>query len=223
VLGRRTTIGFSFRILPSRGHVPSPLSALDLRYPSNFGVTISGLGFETCPPPTLEASGLAGCPADSWMGRGHATMEIPIGPTVVGETARVTIVRAPARGGHFALLLYADGTKPVQAQLSLPALLLPASGPFGGRVNVALPLVPSLPEAPNVALVSLSSTLGPAHLTYYEHTGRRTIAYTPRGILLPKKCPPHGFPFFASFGFLDGSTTTARTTVPCPRPAQQGR
>jgi hypothetical protein len=216
-LGQETTLGFGFQIRGPAGHVPSPVVAVDLSYPSDLGIAVSGLGLETCTLSSLEARGLNGCSANSRMGRGDATVEIPIGPSIVREQAGVAIVRAPTSHGRFSFIFYADGTGPVQAQLELPALLLTAREPFGGRVDIRLPLVPSLPEAPDVALVHLQSTIGPADLTYYERVRGRTVTYHPRGIQLPKSCPRGGFPFAATFAFLDGSRSVAHTSVPCPR------
>jgi hypothetical protein len=76
---------------------------------------------------------------------------------------------------------------------------------------------PSVPGAADVAIVSMSVSLGPLGLTYYEQVGGTTLAYTPRGILLPRACPRGGFPFAATFSFLDGSHPQARATLPCPR------
>jgi hypothetical protein len=59
-------------------------------------------------------------------------------------------------------------------------------------------------------------TLG-GHLTYYERVHGRTIAYHPAGIGLPRSCPRGGFPFGATFSFLDGQHASARTKVACPR------
>jgi hypothetical protein len=190
--------------------------AFDLRYPSNLGIGVSGLGLETCRLSALEKLGLSACPPDSRMGSGKATVEIAVGPSIVRETVGIAIVRAPVNNGRFALVFYADGKGPVEAQISLPALLLEAANPFGGRVDIRLPLVPSLPESPDVAVVHLQATIGPGHLIYYERVHGRTVAYHPRGIQLPKSCPKGGFPFAATFAFLDGARRTAHTTVPCP-------
>jgi hypothetical protein len=215
-LGYGTTLGFGFRVIAPPHHVPSPLVAFDLRYPSNLGIGLSGLGLETCPLSVLEKHGLSSCPADSRMGSGNASVEIAVGPDIVRETASVTLVRAPVKDGRFALIFYADGISPVEAQISLPALLLAASNPFGGTVDIQLPLVPSLPESPDVALVHLQAAIGPGHLIYHERVHGRTVSYRPRGIQLPKSCPRGGFPFAATFAFLDGTRSTARTSVPCP-------
>jgi hypothetical protein len=216
VLGHDTTLGFDFLIRTPRGRVPSPVLGIALHYPNDIGIALSGLGVETCRQAALEALGLRACPPDSIMGGGAATVEIPVGPTIVRETTKVTVVRAPTSGGRFALIFFADGTSPVLAQLALPAFLLEANPPFGGKVDIHLPLVPSLPESPDVALIHLHATIGPEHLTYYERVHGRTIAFRPRGIRLPKSCPRGGFPFAATFAFSDGTHRTARTSTPCP-------
>jgi hypothetical protein len=215
-LGQGTTIGFSFQIEVPSGEVPPPLTEVELRYPQNLGVATSGLGLETCSVATVEALGPRGCPPESVMGSGSAIAEIPVGPAVVHEYAPVTIFRAPDRNGQIGLLLYANGLNPVDAQILLPSLLLPARAPFGGRVQIAVPLVPSLPDSPDVAVVRLTITLGPLGIIYYEKIHGRTVAYHPRGLLLPDSCPRGGFPFAVELGFVDGTTASARTSVPCP-------
>lgn len=215
-LGHGTTVGFAFEVAAPNDKAPPPLTGVELSYPGNLGFALSGLGLQTCEPTTLEALGPSGCPADSRMGFGAALAEIPIGPDIVREPAEVAIVRAPTREGHLALLFYADGESPVSAQIVFPGLLVPAPAPFGGKVNIDVPLVPSLPEAPDVAVVQLTSTLGPEHLTYYERVRGKTIAYNPHGVLLPKVCPRGGFRFSGRFRFLDGSEANATAVVPCP-------
>jgi hypothetical protein len=216
-LGQGTTLGFGFNITEASGRVPPPLTELDVRYPANVGVATSGLGIATCTAAVLEASGPEGCPADSRMGYGSALAEIPIGPEIIHESGEVSLIRGPEQNRHTALLFYAKGISPVDARVVFPGLLLPSAAPFGGLVRIDVPLVPSLPEAPDVSVVSARSTIGPQHLTYYERVHGKLVAYNPEGILLPHRCPRGGFPFAAAFTFLDGSHATARTTVPCPR------
>lgn len=216
-LGAGTTIGFGFRITAPDHGAPSPLTTISLRYPNDLGIALSGLGLATCSPQSLQVLGRLGCPPNSLMGYGTAIAEIPIGPAIVRETAQVTIYRAPTRDEHLALLIDAIGQRPVDADILLPGLLLPAPNPFGGGISITVPAVPSIPEAPNVAVIQLSSTLGPQHILYYEQLDGRTVAYRPKGILLPDTCPRGGFPFAAELGFEDGSHTRAKTTVPCPR------
>jgi hypothetical protein len=214
-LGHGTTVGFDFSIAAPANQVPSPLTGVELSYPGNLGFALSGLGLETCAVQTLEVFGAKACPANSLMGHGLATAEVP-GPIIVRESAEVSIVRAPTQDGKLALFFYVDAEAPVSAQLVFPGLLGPAPPPFGGQVVISVPLVPSFPEASDVAVVRLRSTLGPSRLTYYRHAHGKTIAYNPRGVLLPKVCPHGGFRFAGTFTFFDGSTSDTAATVPCP-------
>jgi hypothetical protein len=213
-LGQATTVEFAIQIAAVADRAPSPLTELDLSYPSNLGIAVSGLGLTTCSKTRLEDHGPEGCPADSLMGHGGALAEIPIGPETVHETAEVTIVRAPAKDGHLALLFYADAAEPVSEQIIFPGTLFPAPGL--GSLHILVPLVPSLPGGPNAAIVKLHATLGPRGITYHERIHGKVVDYHPNGILLPDRCPPGGFPFAASFTFEDGSHATASTVVPCP-------
>lgn len=215
-LGRGTTVGFGFDIASVGSQTPSPLVGVELLYPSNLGFALSGLGLATCEPATLASFGPKACPPNSRMGSGSAIGQIAAEGSVVPEVAQVAIVRGPTQEGHLALLFYVDGTDPVRAQIVFPGLLIPAGPPFGGAVSLDVPLIPSWPEGPNVALVRLRSTLGPEHLTYYRSVAGRTVPYVPQGILLPKLCPRGGFDFAAKLTFADGSSAHATTSVPCP-------
>lgn len=221
-LGQGTTIGFGFTIATTTGQVPSPLTALDIYYPTNLGIGTSGLGLETCSVATLEINGPESCPSQSQMGYGKALIEIPFGGEILHETAQTMIYMARIHEGHIGLLFYAYGHIPLAAQVIFHGLVLPAYSPFGGDLAITTPLVPTLPGAPNAAIVHLRSTIGPLHLTYYEHTRGKYRPYHPRGILLPRTCPHGGFRFAASFAFEDGSHTNAHTVVPCPVRRRRG-
>jgi hypothetical protein len=221
-LGHATTVGFGFRIAAPADRVPPPLTEVNVNYPGNLGIALSELGLATCTSTTLETFGPERCPAESLMGYGTAIAEIQIGPEIQQESARITLIRAPTQHGHLALLFYVNAVSPVRAELVFPGLLLPTQTPFGGRININVPLVPSVPLAPNVAIIRLTTTLGPEHLTYYEHRHGHTIPYNPKGILLPNTCPRGGFPFAATFSFLDGTQANAHTTVPCPHHHRPG-
>jgi hypothetical protein len=216
-LGAGTTIIFGFTIVAPDDQVPSPLTGIDLYYPANLGIATSGLGLETCSAAILDAEGAEGCPSQSLMGYGTAVVEVPFGPTVIRESTQTTIFMAHLRNGHLGLLFYATGGGPISAQIVFPGLVLPAQSPFGGDLSATIPLVPTLPGAPNAAVVQLDSTIGPMNITYYEHAGGRYLPYTPKGIVLPDTCPHGGFQFAASFSFEDGTHTSAHTVVPCPR------
>ena len=215
-LGGQTTIGFGFQVSTPAGQVPSPVTGMDLRYPADLGIALSGLGLNTCSTFTLEITGGPSCPVESRMGYGTATAVIPLSADTLYETARITIFRGPTENGHIALLFYANGETPVSAQLLFPGLLLSSPPPFGGRIHVNIPLVPSLPLAPNVAVVRLQATIGPRGITYFERVHGHTVAYKPKGVLLPASCPAGGFPFAATLTFEDSTSASAHTAVPCP-------
>jgi hypothetical protein len=222
-LGAGTTIHFGFTVTPPPGSVPSPIRQIDLLYPANLGLATSGLGLSTCRAAVLEAQGPPGCPPNSVIGYGTGTVEVPFGPELLQETARTTTFMAPVQKERLGLLFYADGESPVAAELVFPGLVLPAPGPFGGDLNALLPLVPTLPGAPDAALIKLTTTLGPSHITYFEFKRGQSIPYHPEGILLPPSCPHGGFRFAAHFAFADGSEADAHATVGCPPRARPRR
>jgi hypothetical protein len=208
-LGAPTTATLGFQIVAPARQIPSPLTAMDFRYPANLGIATSGLGVASCDPARLEADGPSACPADSIMGYGSASVEVPLGGEVVPETASIVLVAGPSENGYLRLLVCATGLTPVAARIVMPTLLI------AGHLHISVPLVPSLPEGPDVAVVRAQVKLG-GHLTYYEHVHGRIIAYHPKGIVLPRRCPRGGFRFSATFSFLDGTQTRAQTIVRCP-------
>jgi len=214
-LGKPSTISLSFRVRDPGAKAPPPLRRMTIRYPNELGIALSGLGIETCTVETLEFNGPSGCPTDSLMGRGSALAALPFGPEVLYERAKVWVYRAPDANGYINLLFYAEGHHPVIAHLVLTAELLPERPPYGGRIAVSLPLIPSLPEAPPVSIVKLSATLGPRGITYIERRHHRLVRYKPTGIYLPQRCPRSGFPWSATFAFQDGHQAATRIYVPC--------
>ncbi len=216
-LGDRTTIRFGLQVSTPAGRVPSALTNLQVLLPAGLSIATSDLGLETCVPWKLEQSGLAGCPADSLMGRGSAAAEVPFGTAFVTERAPLTLFSGPLQDGHPQLLFFASGELPVLADIIFTALVLPAHAPFGGLLSTTPPLIPSVPEGPDVALVRLQTTIGAKGITYYERVKGRTISFHPRSVVLPSSCPRGGFAFAAHLSFQDATHASAGTTVPCPR------
>jgi hypothetical protein len=208
-LGKATTISFGFQI-GTPGQPPTPIRGVSIAYPRNLGLATSGLGLAPCQPAVLEVRGPTACPANSMMGSGTAQIELQIGPILVNENVSLTLVAGPSNDGYLHLLIYASGAYPVEAIVVATAVLLP------GRLAITVPPIPSLPEAPYVSLAQLRVTLG-GNLTYYETIKGQSVPYHPAGVGLPQTCPRGGFPFAATFAFLDGSRSRADTAVPCPR------
>jgi len=221
-LGVATTISVGFQISSIPVGNPMPLTNVSLFLPSEMGLATSGLGLENCMLSRLEELGTEGCPSDSLMGRGTATAEIPIGGEPVVESAQIEVFSARVQEGRLALMVYANALSPVYAQLVFPATVIPAPLPYGEGIDTNVPLVPTVPGAPDVAVTRFQMTLGttvagPDRFVYYRSVHGRRVAYSPRGLILPPVCPYGGFPFKAQFTFQDDTVATAHTSVPCPR------
>lgn len=210
-LGASTTIAFGFQISAPNQALTAALTHLTVRLPAGMGVDTRGLA--TCRR-SLLAHGPQGCPPDSQVGRGSVLVRVPLGDVIRPERAALTVFNAARQSGHTTLLFYAAGRLPIATQLIFSGVIVP--GPLGQRIEASIPLIPTLPEAPDAAIVAMSSTLGTRQRTYHRTVGRRRVRFTPKGATVPARCPTGGFPFSAEFGFDDASSTTAVATVACP-------
>ena len=208
-LGASTNVTFGFQIARVGGGLPEALTGIDFAYPKTLGLGTSELGQASCDPTRLRIQGPKACPPNSIMGAGEALAKFQVSPIVSHEQAAISLVAGPSKDGYVNMLIAATGEYPVATRVVMPTLLLP------GRFHVEVPLVPGIPEGPDVAVVSVKATLG-GHLTYYQRSHGRRVAYHPKGVLLPRKCPTGGFHFNATFSFLDGSQAQATTTIKCP-------
>lgn len=211
-LGKSTTIHWGFEISE-----PAPLRSLELRLPAGMGFAASSLGLEECQPALLAQAGPEGCPADSRIGFGTALAEVPA-QTSVRESANVTALLGPYEGENMTVLFFVDGKWPGNQEIILTSHVLHLAGPHGATLLTEVPPLPAWPDGPDIGLLRFRSTIGPDGLTYYRRVGRHTIAFTPRGMSVPKRCPRGGFPVSATFAWwtLTG-TATATTRVPCPK------
>jgi hypothetical protein len=216
-LGKRTTIEFGFQVhSTTSGGVPSPLIDVDLHLPAGLGLATSTLGLAGCEPAALIAQGPVGCPANSRVGFGSALVVVPGELEPVQEEGKLNAFLGPSNSENLEVLFYAEGSAPVSAQLVFRGQVLSDDAPFGGRLDTAIPLIPTWPGGPDVAITSMTSTIGPLGLTYYRQVHGRTVPFHPLGIAVPKHCPRGGFPFRADIAFLDGTRASATSTVPCP-------
>lgn len=214
-LGHSTTLklGLAIGVAGESDGLPSPVTRFELRIPAKLELIGSSLGLSICHPEALLANGPDGCPADARLGLGSAQIKVPVGPEPVTESASIEAEMGPPVGEEIGVLLYAEAGTPVAAQLIFPGVL------FGGTsqsLSTAVPLIPSLPGAPDISMVSMKLSLGPEGLTYFKTVHGRTVGYRPEGIALPGRCPRGGFRFTSDIAFADGSTASAASTVPCP-------
>jgi hypothetical protein len=215
-LGASTTISFGFHVETVEGTAPPPMTRLNLQMPAGISYTTTTLGLSICQPQVLLEHGINGCPPNSRLGFGSALVEVPFGTGAGHEIPEIQAVAGPSPGGNLVVLFYANGASPVSAQLVFQGEVLASSGLYGTQLAANVPLVTSVPGGPDVSIVSVNTTIGPSHLTYYKHVHGKKVAFHPKGVSVPERCPKGGFPFAAQFTFQDGSQASAQVSVPCP-------
>jgi hypothetical protein len=203
----------SVRVTTPTGSVPSPMT--DVQLPTGLSLGLGALGLVTCDQRTLEWSGPPGCSPNAMMGFGSALVEVPFGPVILKEAVTLSLYMAPSTNGHTSMLVYADGKTPVDAGLVFPAALLSDSGPFGACLDTKIPLTPSVPGAPDAAVVSMKTSIGPERLTYVRRIHGKAVRYSPAASGKRGRCPRGGAHFVATFKFQDGTTTKASAIASC--------
>ncbi|HWY90603.1 MAG TPA: hypothetical protein VNY31_08020 [Solirubrobacteraceae bacterium] len=217
-LGARTTIEFGFQVYDTVSQqAPSPVTNVDLHLPAGLGLATSTLGLANCEPLALIAGGVSGCPANARIGFGSAVVAVPAEGGSIEEEGSLTALVGPPNREHLEVLFYAEGRAPVSAQLVFPGRVLDDHAPFSGRLDTAIPLIPTWPGGPDVAVTRMTSTIGPRGLTYYRHVHGAIVPFRPRGIAVPKRCPRRGFQFRVDITFMDGTRQSSTSSVPCPR------
>jgi len=218
-LGARVTIKFGFVVhstVPRQA--PSPVTDFDLHLPAGLGVSTSSLGLANCEPATLIAQGPEGCPANARVGYGSALVAVTTETEPVEEEGALDVFVGPPNKEHLEVLFYAEGGSPVSAQLVFRGRLFEDGGPFSGRLDTTVPLIPTWPGGADLSVTRMTSTIGPLGLTYHRRVRGKLVPFKPRGIALPRTCPRGGFLFRADLSFLSGAHASATSAVPCPRP-----
>jgi hypothetical protein len=206
-LGANTALTLTVGFSGGAEGVPAPLRQATMRLPA--GLTINLRGGAICPPSHLRRGGAAGCPAGSVVGRGHALADVYAGSLKVPEEATVTVFRGPGHGGLQTFEIFGQGETPLYQSVISTAVLQPDSAPYGSKLTVSVPPIPTLALEPDASIVSVSVTVG--------GIGREPRAHAAAGsIRVPRSCPSGGFPFATAFTFAEGSTASASATIPCP-------
>jgi hypothetical protein len=215
-LGANTAFTFGFEIGSSNEQIPSPLTGVALHLPAGLGFFTSTLGQEVCRPAALLARGVGGCSPNAIMGSGSALAKVLIGPEILEVPIKITVIMGPASNHHTGMLYYAEGDSAVVADLVFPGVVLGESYPFSTLLNTSIPITHSLPDAPDVAVTQMQTTVGPSGLLYSKRAHGKLVTYHPEGMAVPERCPPAGFPFAATFSFEDNTSVTATSTIACP-------
>jgi hypothetical protein len=206
-LGASTVLTFAIRFSGGAQGVPPALRRAVLHLPAGLGISLRGVA--TCAQARLRRRGPAGCPAGALVGRGHALLEARTGSLTIPEEAEIQVFRGPNRAGRPVLEIYGHGETPLVESTVSAAVLEPDGAPYGTKLTVSVPAIPTLTYEPDASFVSLSVTIG--------GIGRAPRAHAAAGaVLMPRSCPAGEFPFAASFTFADGSGASASARVACP-------
>jgi hypothetical protein len=206
-LGASTALTFAVGFSGGEEGVAPPLRHAVVHLPAGLGLTLGGV--KTCTKTRVQSSGVSGCPSASLVGRGHAVMEVHAGSQTIREAATMWAFRGPEQGGHPVLEILGHGETPLDESAVSTAVLTPDSAPFGSKLSLSVPLIPTLVHEPDASFSSLSLTIGRAGAGSQGHVAAGTV-------LVPRSCPAGGFPFAAEFTFADGSTASATAKSGCP-------
>jgi hypothetical protein len=204
ILGAGAVIEGQARISGTEyGGFPSPLTGIDFYAPA--GAKLHPQGFSSCSPTVLEQSGPMLCPKRSIAGPlGHVVGVVSFGGERVPETASVQPFFAP----NNKLMVFVDGTTPTLLEIVATAHVVSSSPPFGVEFIGQVPLIETVPEAPDASFEEGTVGIGAAY-----KQGKKTIYY----VTLPKSCPTQGWLTKAEFHFLGGATAEASYAMPCPK------
>jgi hypothetical protein len=203
-LGARAAFTFAVRFAGGQFGVPSPVRKAVVHFPPGLMLDIPKL--RSCSRARLQARGASGCPARSKIGVGHALADVHAGASVEGEEAEVAAFVGPPQGVNPTIEILGQGYTPLDERVVITATALPDSPPYGEKLVMSVPPIPSIPLEPNASTVSFTLTVG----------GKAFRKHNPNTVLLPSRCPPGGFPFGAEFTYEDGSSSATTATVPCP-------
>jgi hypothetical protein len=205
-LGADTALTVAMRFAGGPGETPAPLRAIALHLPA--GLRIELRGSSTCPLASLRRRGASGCPRTSLVGRGHAQLEVHAGSQTIPEQAVLWAFRGPSRSGAPTLAILGVGSTPLHERTIDTAVLRHDRAPYGTELAISIPAIPTLVYEPDASVDSMTLTIGGLAGDPRAHSAAARL-------LLPRHCPPGGFPFAADIAFADGAAAHAATTVPC--------
>ena len=192
------------------GGFPLPLIGVNFYLPS--GAKLHPQGFATCSTQTLEQFGPTKCSPKSKAGPvGSVLGVVAFGQERVPEEATLESFYAPGGGISF----FTDGHSPVSLEIlsSGHYTQLNGGGGYGPKLVSSVPLVETVPGAPDASVEKINVKAGSA----YKKNGKTYYYGT-----LPKKCPSGGFPIKTElmFGTTEGVPTYTVTKLyksPCPK------
>ncbi len=212
ILGAGAAVESEIRISGTEyGGYPPPLIGVNVFLPS--GTKLHPQGFPSCPDSIIVTQKEPKkCPKGSSAGPvGHANGFVVFGGERVPEEVSIESFYAPGGGLNF----YVEGHTPASIEVVSTGKFVNfgGSGGFGPEGVVQVPLVETVPGAPDASVEKIVTKLGSA----IKKNGK-TIYYG----TVPRKCPKGGFPFkveltFAGLGGLAQQTVPVNSKAPCPK------
>jgi hypothetical protein len=196
------------------GGFPAPLIGINFYLPN--GAKIHPSGFATCATNIIkEEKEPAKCPAGSKAGpAGKVLGVVAFGSTRVPEEATVESFYAPGGGLNF----FTFGHSPVVLEIPSTGKYtsLTGRGGKGPELETQIPLVETVPDAPDASVEKITVKVGSATGPKGKHSKKDKYYGS-----VPSKCPKGGFPIkteltFAALGGLTQTTVTKEYKAPCP-------
>ncbi len=193
------------------GGYPPPLIGVNVFLPK--GTKLHPQGFPTCAANIIVIQKEPKkCPKGSSAGPvGHANGFVVFGGERVPEEVSIESFYAAGGGLNF----YVEGHTPASIEVVSTGrfVSLGGGGGFGPEGVVQVPLVETVPGAPDASVEKIVTKLGSA-----IKQGKKTIYYG----TVPKSCPKGGFPFkveltFAGLGGLAQQVVPVNAKAPCPK------
>lgn len=203
-LGARGALSVAIQLSADQLGLPAPLRQAVVRFPAGMNLEIPHL--RSCSIARLQNGGASECPRQSKLGAGHALVETHPASETIAENVELSAFLGPPHHLRPTLALLGEGTTPLNVRLVVSGAVLADHAPYGEKLVMSVPPIPTVPLEPDASIVELSLTVGSK-----QHTRAANA------IVVPKRCPVGGFPFAAEFTYADGSSGGAATTIGCPK------
>lgn len=217
-LGRSAPLHLRLHLDVSR--LRAPVTDLRILMPRGLDLATSGLGLADCRIPATDFASvifpgdLPRCPPNSLLGTGTVGAAIWLDrDDRISASGAISLFAASEQAGAPGVTALVVARNPVRAQLAYAGGLFAARSSFGVGIEIAVPPIPHPPLDAAIGLQDIRFTIGGSGLRYL---GPRRRHYRPRGLVLPTRCPRHGFPFRADLRFADGTRRVASARAPCP-------
>jgi len=213
-LGAPTNVSVMGKFGSTTDEPPSPVTKVMAYLPAGMSIDTRGTG--TCSAAVLTEKGPSACPPNSRGGFGGGVGVFELAGELIREPFTIDLFFAPREAGRLAVLVYVLAESPALVELVLVAKEISAPKPFGLGFSLEVPAIATLPGASDASVESAFFTFGATNVAYYETVhGKKTLVHV-KGLVVPKVCPRRGFPLEGIIDFADGSSLTARSTIPCP-------